>query len=299
MATALRKTYNDDPSETLSAQLALVEAASGGDVDYQVDQLDSAFRLRSQGLDYSAGPVDVHIRGETVNITGKLSCPHEAVSIPIQMIEGRKIRMTMDTEWLTYWFDAEAPNPSGADHDAFMRMFDAVTSAIADYAPEYVEWTSLLLKEITPFKCAGRGGSNSSSFIAFPGHIHMSIPYSVPAGVVTLVHECSHQFFHMIEWNLAIVADPNYHLYSILKERQRPLSRILLGYHAFVNALAALALMRERGYSFDDFDYVYEHTEGLVAGLHNALVEVPADKFAPVGLNMFYRLREADHILRH
>lgn len=293
LATALRKARVNGSDKTLNAQLAILKAISGCKVNFD-ETIDAMFPLRAEGTDYPLGSLRIEIDKGRICIRANGVSSN---SYRILEFDGHRVRILRDTQWMKYWLDANAADSSGADHSAFEQMFISVKEALAKFAPEYMEWTSLLLKEITPFPCAGLG-SNSSSFITFPGHVHMSIPCSISAGAVTLVHECSHQFFHLIEWNMSIVANRKCEVYSILKMRNRPLSRVLLGYHAFVNALTVLSLMGDRGFVSEDFDRVYDHTRQLVSGLAETLTKVSEENFTPAGFAIYERLRDVDQLVR-
>ena len=293
LATALRESKYGGSVETVAVQLAVLEAIGG--IKTSLDTcIDAEFPLRAEGVDYPIGPLAVCIDDDEICIRAKDRIPEQPRFVEV---DEHRVQLVQSTHWMKVWLGREMLVESSAHELAFEKIFVNVIETLAKYAPEYVEWTSLLLREVTPLKSAGEG-SNSSSFIGFPGHIHMSVPHSTSAGTVTLIHECSHQFFQLIEWNLRVVANDEYAVYSVLKARRRPLSRVLLGYHAFVNALTALALMGDRGYFDSDFSRVYEHTRKLVSNLSEALEEVAEEHYAPAGLAMYKRLRDVDRIVR-
>jgi HEXXH motif-containing protein len=72
----------------------------------------------------------------------------------------------------------------------------------------------------------------------------MSSPGSLLQTISMLVHECSHQYFHSVQWSCPVVEDDAPQGFSILKEINRPLDKILLGFHAFGNVLYAFSCLR-------------------------------------------------------
>jgi HEXXH motif-containing protein len=103
--------------------------------------------------------------------------------------------------------------------------------------PEYHAWVTCLLKEVTPIvRPAPRMLASNSSWLRMGG-IDVSVPASVTETVEMLVHECTHQYFHMCAWLGSTVVPGAKPHFSPLKQCERPLDRILLGYHAFGNAL--------------------------------------------------------------
>lgn len=63
-----------------------------------------------------------------------------------------------------------------------------------------------------------------------------------------LIHECTHQYLHMLSWFETLVTKDAQPHYSPLKGCERPLERIVLGYHAFANVLLAYAQLDTHGY---------------------------------------------------
>lgn len=120
---------------------------------------------------------------------------------------------------------------------------------LGEVAPEYRAWVLCLLKEVTPVRRPGDNALVSSSSALRPGGIDIAVPASATETAEMLIHECSHQYLHMVSWFGALVDEAARPHYSPLKGRERPLERIVLGFHAFGNVLLAYAQLREHGHA--------------------------------------------------
>lgn len=120
---------------------------------------------------------------------------------------------------------------------------------LGEAAPEYRAWVLCLLKEITPIRRPDKDTIASGSSALRPGGIDIAVPASVTETVEMLIHECSHQYLHMMSWFGTLVTDSARPHYSPLKGCERPLERIVLGYHAFGNAMLAYAQLRAHGHA--------------------------------------------------
>ncbi|MDV3002650.1 MAG: hypothetical protein N5P05_004305 (plasmid) [Chroococcopsis gigantea SAG 12.99] len=193
------------------------------------------------------------------------------------------------SKWYEYWGGERILNSYSVDFQEFVRSLLEVLDVLNHYIPEYKQWVSLLVREFTPLLSAGKG-SDSASFKNFPGHIHFSIPYSVSSGIVTMIHESSHQFFNLLEWNMQLVKN-DIEIYSILKNSHRPLLKVLLGYHAFANALIGLVILRDRGFFDQDYDRVFNHTCELVNSLGKSIENVGLENLTEIGMSLYLPLR--------
>lgn len=131
------------------------------------------------------------------------------------------------------------------------RSVDQLTGALellGEAAPEYRAWVLCLLKEVTPIGRPGERVLASGSSALRPGGIDVAVPASAIETAEMLIHECSHQYFHMLSWFGALVTKDARPHYSPLKGCERPLDRILLGYHAFGNAILAYEQLRAHGH---------------------------------------------------
>ena len=120
--------------------------------------------------------------------------------------------------------------------------------------PEYYQWVVCLLREVTPIHRPARDTIASNSSALRMGGIDISIPASATEIAEMLIHECSHQYFHMASWLGSPVTPDSKPHYSPLKKCERPLDRILLGYHAFGNAMIGFDRFAELGFKHDIAD---------------------------------------------
>jgi HEXXH motif-containing protein len=132
------------------------------------------------------------------------------------------------------------------------QIVDQLAGALAllrEAAPQYHAWVLCLLKEVTPTRRPNENMIASSSAPRRPGGIDIAAPASVTETAEMLVHECSHQFLYMVSWFGTLVTEAARPHYSPLKRRERPLERIVLGYHAFGNVLLAYEQLRAHGHA--------------------------------------------------
>ena len=191
------------------------------------------------------------------------------------------------------WIGMDCQDASIAD--ATHQLQDAL-ELLRSVCPVYHAWVTCLLKEVTPIRRPAPRmlASNSSSLRM--GGIDVSVPASVTETVEMLVHECTHQYFHMCAWLGSTVVPGAKPHFSPLKQCERPLDRILLGYHAFGNALIVFDRLAALG-----------RTEEIrvrwtaVAAYMDKLVEPlqPPDELSELGLALFSPLRARLDSLHH
>lgn len=131
------------------------------------------------------------------------------------------------------------------------RVIDQLTAALAllgETAPEYLPWVLCLLKEVTPIHRPGERVLASGSSLLRPGGVDIAVPASATETAEMLIHECTHQYLHMLSWFETLVTKDARPHYSPLKNCERPLDRIVLGYHAFGNVMLAYAQLEAHGY---------------------------------------------------
>ncbi len=100
---------------------------------------------------------------------------------------------------------------------------------------EYYLWVVLILRQITPIHRIDEMTIGSASNFYLPGISQITVPATLSETIEMLVHECSHQYFNLaMKFGSMQTPDaPSY--YSPLTKSERPLDRILIGYHAFGN----------------------------------------------------------------
>lgn len=117
--------------------------------------------------------------------------------------------------------------------DAFEQAFALLDEADACY----LAWVKPMLRGIcvTPMVVAGQ--HNSGSNIYYPGVFSCGFPVDAPLLAEVIVHEVSHQHFHLVHSVMPLVrkgADEARY-YSSLKRAHRPLFLVLLAFHATAN----------------------------------------------------------------
>ena len=127
---------------------------------------------------------------------------------------------------------------------------------------------------------------------AHSGQIAISAPASPIAIAELLVHECSHQYFHLAE-EFGPIQDPEDKTayWSPVAKRYRPIGRILCAMHAFANLELFYGQCIERG--FDDHGYARcccETHRSEIAELRKALAT--SRGLTPVGQDLWAPLME-------
>jgi len=237
--------------ESIAPRGGRVEGA-GGELRIEVRDGEGVRRFRRLGED---GAEPIWLNAET----GR----------PVRLGGGaRAVRATCD--WMRLVMtesEADAADSLRGDEDDVLAMVERATSFLETGAPAYYVWTSALLREVVPLREYERG-TRSTSFVNWPGHIHLSKAPLIPS-VIALIHECSHQYFHLAQWCGRVTTPDAPLVHSVLKERPRPLEKILLGFHAFANVLLALAALEP---AMDaslraERDRLMDHHLGLAQGL--------------------------------
>jgi HEXXH motif-containing protein len=162
-------------------------------------------------------------------------------------IDGQPAIRVVNAEWHTTWAD-ELSQPVGDVDQAAVAQFQEALNLLGRTMPEYHSWVLCLLKEITPLRRPAANMIASGSSPRRFGGIDLCVPASATETAEMLIHECSHQYFHMASWIGSFVTAEARPHYSPLKKCERPLDRILIGYHAFGNALLAFDKFRELGF---------------------------------------------------
>jgi HEXXH motif-containing protein len=123
---------------------------------------------------------------------------------------------------------------------AAMTAFEAAFEALDEHPDDYAGWVRRVVLEIVVLEVEGdgmRSGSNTS----WPGVVYMSAEDPLVLAD-NLVHEASHQYFHVLARVEPVDDGSDEKLYfSPVAHRERPLSAILVAYHAFANVALLLA----------------------------------------------------------
>ncbi len=140
--------------------------------------------------------------------------------------------------------EEDAARALAASDDGMAKALSAGLELLDRASPEYAGWVRGIVRQVAPLECQGRVVSSWSS-LHYPGLISLTL-FDSPLDVAeTLVHEASHQRYHLLDRSIPLVkqeAVEDLH-FSPIKQCPRPLPMVLLAFHAFCN----IALL------FDDF----------------------------------------------
>ena len=174
--------------------------------------------------------------------------------------------------------------------DEIQQTFKDGYTLLEVISPEYSHWVTRVLSAIVvgslqpPFK------SVSGSWEEAPGYVHISYPHAPIDISEILVHESAHQYFYLLE-RLGPVddgSDTNLY-YSPPIRTNRPLSRILMAYHALANVW--LLYQQTKSSNIDDGGYVAANESELVEALkildkplngNSALTEIGRGLYLPL-----------------
>lgn len=179
----------------------------------------------------------------------------------------------------------ETPTP-----EMLATLGDAM-DIFSEHAPVYEAWVDRVVYElflIQPMLEHIQSGSIAKYF----GVVHVSASPEATAIAELLVHEASHQYFHLL--NLVDAFDDGSDskmYYSPAVRKDRPLARIGVAFHAFANIILFYDACLESG--LDDDGYCRRNREALlpqVAQLREPLDGNPA--LTPVGQALCYPLME-------
>jgi len=124
--------------------------------------------------------------------------------------------------------------------------FQAGIDVLQNVAPRYVPWVERVLHGVVvcamdaPFRLV------SGSWEDIPAFIHLSCPHAPIDIADILVHESAHQYFYMLQRVGPLEDGSDTTLYwSPPTRKNRPLTRILMAFHALMNVLQVYESVRE------------------------------------------------------
>lgn len=131
------------------------------------------------------------------------------------------------------------------------QPISAALEILNQYAPEYLGWVERVLRGVLLCRCR-ESRTRSSSWMHAPGIILVSCSANPIEVAEMLVHESCHQYYYLLSRVGAMVdgSDTQEH-YSPAVQRNRPLSKILIGYHAFANVLLLYRTLLRNGLAGD------------------------------------------------
>jgi len=197
---------------------------------------DASLRLRNDGSRWSPVTGETGDAGEALPLVelerkgGRVQLLSREAVFPLAMGEIEP----MIPEVVT-------PDLSGAIGEAF--------AILREHAPRYSEWVGRLVRRIVPLG-SPPGVMMSSSSIYRPGTITMS-HNAFPLGMAEmLVHEITHEHCHLASSCGPLDDGSDTALYfSPIRGTERPISAILVAYHAVANIALFYRECRRSGYS--------------------------------------------------
>jgi HEXXH motif-containing protein len=163
------------------------------------------------------------------------------------MLDGKPAIRLVGDDWHVTWAD-EITQPVAPVDQRASSQFQEALDLLGRTMPEYRDWVVCLLREITPIRSPGEDAYSSGSSLWRFGGIDLSVPASPVQTAEMLVHECTHLYFLLASWTGPVVTPDAKPYYSPLKDCERPLEKILTGYHALGNQFIALDKFRTQGF---------------------------------------------------
>jgi hypothetical protein len=162
--------------------------------------------------------------------------------------------------------------PVSSIDDSMEATFQAGFDVLGQITPHYLPWIERVLHGVVV--CANQEPFHlvSGSWEDVPGFVHMSCPHAAIDIADILVHESAHQYFYLLEkvGPLDDGSDDSLY-YSPATRTERPLSRLLMALHAFVNVLELYEAVKVD--ETPDLAYVLANEPRLLADI--ALLDEP------------------------
>lgn len=158
----------------------------------------------------------------------------------IVSVNGTPLCQIVNGRWLKQWRFAEVAKDDSSQA-GFVDQIGRALTVLSHGTEQYFLWVIAVVRHVIEMRRVSPSHSTSRSFLFHFGGVEIGAPASTIESIELLVHEASHQYFHMASL-LGRTTTPqagNHH--SPLKGRVRPLERILLGYHAVGNIVLSLA----------------------------------------------------------
>lgn len=232
------------------AQLALYNARLGKRQDITLRTARGSYLIVAGIAIGSAGFVEIHSDQMTIDVhTENLNLKFEDhkgywectshPSLLRKRARGTNLIVTggncLDPE-LVYAVD---PPGDSTRFDTAVSNIEAAISLIVQCVPEYGPWCERFLRQVHVIGQSREDASFSRSSASRPGYVVASAPMPVVLQAEMLVHECTHQYYFLLELLTRIPVDPESkeRFFSPLVGRERPIERLLVAYHAVANML--------------------------------------------------------------
>lgn len=192
------------------------------------------------------------------------------------LIQNKAVASYSKGGWFDFWQKERLSTQDNAGLREFSVALIEVFEALERSSSEYYSWVTNALFELVPIKSEQRS-FDATSFLNCPRHIHMSYPLNLVTGYSSLIHECSHQYFHLLLWNTTLTKPDAPSAYSSLKKIERPLVLVLAGFHAYANIYLGLKLLvadeRHLNNLKEELSFVKKHTRKLRDSIYATGVE--------------------------
>jgi HEXXH motif-containing protein len=152
-----------------------------------------------------------------------------------------------------------------AEKTAMTRALHGAVRLLARHAPIFLPWVGRVLRGVVPV-AAKPSMIHSGGDQDHPGVVYLSFGCPPAALAEMLVHEGTHQYYHLLTCLGPLEDGSDSTLYySPIKRTGRQIGMILLAYHAFANVLLFYRLCRRNGFEHDG--YIRHNEDALVPQL--------------------------------
>lgn len=189
----------------------------------------------------------------------------------------------------------QACNPVESLTPDMLLSLHAGFDALQRNAPQYLPWVERVLKGLVVCPLQAQFRQVSGSWEDVPGYVHVSSPHPGIDVAEIMVHESAHQYFYMLQQVGPLDDASDTTLYwSPPIRRHRPLSRILMAYHALANVMLLYdGVRRQPQADVEDSFYVRANLPDLraaVQALDEPLRDNPA--LTALGRGLYQPLAE-------
>lgn len=133
------------------------------------------------------------------------------------------------------WF-AATDVPCVSDPLVVTCTIQEAIDLLVEHVPIYGPWVERSLKRLAIVEGIEENFEVSRSDTSLPGLVHISHPTDLAGIAEALVHECSHQHYHLLQFIDPLVNGKDEKLYpSPVKLAERSLERLLIAFHAVAN----------------------------------------------------------------
>jgi HEXXH motif-containing protein len=169
--------------------------------------------------------------------------------------------------------------------------FSAAIDVLGTHVPIYRDWVKRPLRDVILLD-GSDGRLRSGSFSRLPGTIYLSAVDHPARLAEMLVHEASHQYFHVLSLvgDVDDGSDKAEHFSPVVKEG-RSIRMILFAYHAFANVLRFYRLYRDAIGPTASLEHDCAEIERDVRELEAILADNRS--LTPLGWSIFAELRSA------